>query len=54
MRLAILCSFVLLTACGQSGDLYLPSEPPAQPEAAAPTAPAETAPAPVEEKKDKQ
>ena len=34
-------SFALLAACGQSGDLYLPPAPPAQPDAAAPPAPAQ-------------
>jgi len=44
---------LLLAACGQSGDLYLPAEPPAQPDAAAP-ATAEPAPAPDDEKKKKE
>ena len=34
-------SFVLLAACGQSGDLYLPPEPPEPPEpVASPATPA--------------
>ena len=46
---------LLLTACGQAGDLYIPTEPPVQPEAAAPAAPAASAPAtaPEDPKKKK-
>jgi hypothetical protein len=53
MRLSRLLPVVLLAACGQSGDLYLPAEQP-QPQAA-PTPPA-PAPAeqPPDEKKDKK
>lgn len=42
-----LAACLLLTACGQSGDLYLPSDPAAQP-----APPASTAPASDEKKKD--
>ena len=52
MRLLRLLPILLLSACGQSGDLYLPAE---QPEAAPPAAaPAEPAPpaTPDEKKKD--
>ncbi len=34
MRTLTLLSFLLLTGCGQSGDLYLPPEQPAAPPAA--------------------
>jgi predicted small lipoprotein YifL len=40
MRSAALLVFLLLTACGQSGDLYLPPDPPVPSEAAEPAAPA--------------
>jgi predicted small lipoprotein YifL len=39
-RLSMLVALTLLSACGQSGDLYLPEPEPAPPEAAAPAAPA--------------
>ena len=48
-RHVLLLLTVLLAACGQAGDLYLPTEPPAQPESAAPAAPA---PEPADKKKD--
>jgi predicted small lipoprotein YifL len=41
MRNAGLLILLLLTACGQSGDLYLPPEPEAPAEAAAPATPAQ-------------
>jgi predicted small lipoprotein YifL len=44
MRLALLASLLLLSACGQAGDLYLPSDPAATP------APAQ-APTDTEQKK---
>ena len=47
-RYAALLS-LLLTACGQAGDLYLPTAPPAQPESAAPATPA---PEPADKKKE--
>ena len=50
MRVLALLSFVLLAACGQSGDLYLPAEQREQP-AAAPAA-AGTPPAGEDQKKD--
>ena len=45
MRPLILLTFLLLAACGQAGDLYLPAEQPKQPEPQQQPAPAETAPA---------
>ena len=50
MRLPILLSFLLLAACGQSGDLYLPAEQPKQPE----QQPAPPAEAPAEKPADKK
>ena len=59
MRVLRLLPFLLLAACGQSGDLYLPPEQPTSVESAPPDdstrgqAPAEPAPAeqpPAEEK----
>ena len=47
-RLALTLT-LLLTACGQSGDLYLPAPEPAPPQAATPATPAP--PAPDEDKK---
>jgi predicted small lipoprotein YifL len=52
MRALTLLSFLLLAACGQSGDLYLPPEQPAEPVAAPPAA--ETPPAPPEDKKPEE
>jgi predicted small lipoprotein YifL len=51
MKLALLFATALLTACGQTGSLYLPDEGVETPvEIRAPaTAPAATAPAPVPE-----
>jgi hypothetical protein len=39
MRALVLLSFLLLAACGQSGDLYLPAEQPEPPQPAAPAEP---------------
>jgi predicted small lipoprotein YifL len=50
MRAFALLSFLLLAACGQSGDLYLPAERPAA--ATEPAPPPATPPAPEEKKKD--
>jgi predicted small lipoprotein YifL len=50
MRALVLLSFLLLAACGQSGDLYLPAEQP-EPAAAPAAAPPE---APAEKEKDKK
>ena len=50
MRPLILLSFLLLAACGQAGDLYLPAEQPKQPE----QQPAPTEPAPAEKPADKK
>ena len=36
MRATLLLSFLLLAACGQSGDLYLPPEQPAPVDSAPP------------------
>jgi predicted small lipoprotein YifL len=47
MKIATLMLGLLLTACGQSGDLYLPPPEPAPPESAAPAA--EPAPTPATE-----
>jgi predicted small lipoprotein YifL len=47
MRFLRVLPFALLAACGQSGDLYLPAEPPA---ASPPAAPAQP---PADEKDDK-
>ena len=52
MRALLLLSFLLLAACGQSGDLYLPAEQP-EPQAA-PGAPAPAGQPPADEKKDKK
>ena len=41
MRLALLGSLLLLSACGQAGDLYLPSDPAATPAPAPAQAPAD-------------
>lgn len=51
MRMLVVLSFLLLAACGQAGDLYLPAEPaePAEPAGAAP-APADTPPDPEKDK----
>ena len=49
MRFLAATSFLLLAACGQGGDLYLPSDPAAQPQPAA-TAPT-AQPVPEEQKK---
>ena len=56
MRALLLPSFMLLAACGQAGDLYLPPEqPPAPAPAQQPAPPAADAPAPPEDKnKDKK
>ena len=61
MRALLLLPILLLAACGQSGDLYLPPKDTPPPESAAPPdssargqAPAPGETAPVEEKKDKQ
>jgi predicted small lipoprotein YifL len=51
MRALLLVPFLLLAACGQSGDLYLP---PGQPEPAATPAEAPPAEAPAEKEKDKK
>ena len=51
MRILRLLPVLLLAACGQSGDLYLPPE---QPEPAATPAAAPPAEAPAEKEKDKQ
>ena len=53
MRVLVLLS-LLLSACGQAGDLYLPEAKPAQPEAssAPPAAPAEPSPPTDAPKKD--
>ena len=51
MRATRLLPFVFLAACGQSGDLYLPPEQPAEPVAAPPAAEPVAAP-PVDEKKE--
>ena len=48
MRMLVVLSFLLLAACGQAGDLYLPAEP-AEPAGAAP-APADTPPDPEKDK----
>ena len=53
MRTTTLFLIALLAACGQAGDLYIPAEPPAQPEATAPAAPAAPAPAPEDPTKKK-
>ncbi len=51
MRAFLPLSFLLLAACGQAGDLYLPAEKPAPPEPAAqPAPPAETPPADKDKK----
>ena len=48
MRLAsVLSLLLLLTACGQSGDLYLPEQPDVQPPAPVPV-PGTTSPATTE------
>jgi len=47
MRILLLLPVLLLAACGQSGDLYLPPEQPAPVESAPPPEPAPE-PAPVE------
>lgn len=52
MRILRVLPFVLLAACGQSGDLYLPAEQP-EPQAA-PSAPAPAEQPPTDEKKDKK
>ncbi len=48
MRLALLGSLFLLSACGQAGDLYLPADPAATP---APVLAPAQAPADAEPKK---
>jgi hypothetical protein len=50
MRALALLTFLLLAACGQSGDLYLPAERP-EPAAQPAAPPAPPAPAPADEKK---
>ena len=50
MRALTLLSFLLLAACGQSGDLYLPPEEPAPVESAPPAEPAPADQPPAEEK----
>ena len=49
MRASLLLPFLLLAACGQSGDLYLPPQRPAEPVAAPPAAGTPAAP---EDKKE--
>ena len=49
MRVLFLLSFLLLAACGQSGDLYLPPQRPPEPVAAPP---AVETPAAPEDKKE--
>ena len=53
MRAFLLLSSLLLAACGQAGDLYLPTEP-APPAAQPPAPPAPAAATPPEAKKDKK
>ena len=55
MRAAILLATLLLAACGQAGDLYLPDKAPAPQSAPAPAAPAPAAaPDATQDKKDKR
>jgi predicted small lipoprotein YifL len=49
MRHALLAGFLLLTACGQAGDLYLPGDKAAKP--AAPPAAQPDTPQPDDNKK---
>ena len=51
MRILTLVSFLLLAACGQSGDLYLPAEQPKPPEQQ-PAPPAEAPAGKPADKKD--
>lgn len=44
MRLTSFALLLLLSACGQAGDLYLPADPAASPAPAATPAPAESEP----------
>ena len=55
MRVLTLLSVLLLAACGQAGDLYLPAgQAPAKPAQQPPAPPAPPADQPPEDKKDKK
>lgn len=52
MRLVLLALSLLLSACGQAGDLYLPSDPVAAPVPSPASPPAAPANDPAANKKD--